>query len=127
MATVDRARYKPDTYRSTLEAIVAELNPTVTPPTGTVYLPVQIVSFNDTDFPAANYRPGDNGIEQFVTVIYESVISVQLEGFEGMTAQQVQDDLIARLDAWAQTVKPAIPRLRRIIRAAKRLPPREIV
>jgi len=126
MAIKDMCRFKPDMNRSTLESLVSGLDTSVTPATGTVYLPVQIVSWDDSDLPAAAYRPGNPDIEQFVTVLYEDTIQVALQGFQGMSAAAVLADLEDRLDAWAVTVKPAIPMLRRVIRAAKRIAPRAL-
>ncbi len=124
MAMQDRARYKPDMQRSTLEALVANLDPTATPPTGTVYLPVQVITYDDGDIPA--YRPGDPEIEQYVTVLHEDTLSFALDGFGGLTAAGVLAQMEGRLDSWAATVKPAVPMLRRIIRAAKRTAPRAL-
>jgi hypothetical protein len=127
MAIIDRARFKPDMNRSTLEAVIGGLRPDTTPPSGMVYLPVQIVTWQDTDLPVASYRPGDPATEQHITTVIEDVLSMSLQGFNGMTAAQVDTDLAARLDAWATTVAPAVALARRVIRAAKRTAPRVIV
>lgn len=60
MAIRGAVRFKPDMYRSTLEATVGELNAAATPPTGTVFMVAQLVAYDDTRVGAAGnpYVPG---------------------------------------------------------------------
>jgi hypothetical protein len=126
MALAVRARYKPDAFRSSLESLVANLDATVTPPTATLALPVQVVVYDDTVVTAATYRPGDPAVEQYITVVIEETLSVALEGFAALTAAEATADFAARLDAWVLTVKPALPLLAKALYAARRLPPRAV-
>jgi hypothetical protein len=132
MAIVDMARFKPD-RGSSLESLVSRnvVGGNGTPGSGTtqttVYLPVQIITFDDTKLTIATHEPGDPNDERFITVLDEDTLQVAAEGFAGMTAAAVLADLQARLDTWASGRRNDVPMLRRIIRAAKKLPPRAIV
>lgn len=126
MALQVRARFKSDSFRSSLESLVTGLNTSVTPPTAVVVIPAQIVVYDDVAVTAANYRPGDPTIEQFITVVYEDSLSFQLEGFAGMTAAQITTEFNTRLDAWSLSVKPALLPLAQVMYAARRLNPRVI-
>ena len=121
MAFQTGVRFKPDTYKSQLEAIIMGFDPTSTPPTGTRVFPVQIVAYNDARFNVANYDAGDPATEKRLRVLYTETIQVEIAPWATMTINQIEADLNARLDAWALSVKPALALLNKINTAIERV------
>ena len=120
MAIKGACRWKPDIYKTSLETTVANLDPTATPPTGSVVMTAQLVGYDDTKIGAGNpYAPGASGVEQFITVLYEEPITKELSAFEVMSQAQATAEWAAALDAFKTRVLPAGPLLLKAIRAAK--------
>lgn len=136
MAVKGAVRYKPDTYRSSLETLVAGLspqgaqtNPGVQPPTydgvpaGDVVMVAQLVAYDDVQLQLANYKPGDPLTEQYITVLHERPITLALAAFNGLTQTQATALWTAELNSYKTWVTPAATTLLRAIRAARRANP----
>lgn len=118
-------RFTPDMYKSTLEATVGSLDASATPPTGTVYMPVQLVAYNDTEVgtQANPYIPGDPASERYITVLYAGTLSMELAAFQGINQAAATALWTTALNAWKDAVTPAGPNLLKAIRAARIAPP----
>lgn len=125
MAIRGAVRFKPDMYRSTLEATVGALDASATPPTGTVYMPVQLVAYNDTEVGTQGnpYVAGDPASERFITVLYEETLQMELAAFQGKSQAAATAMWTAALTEWRDAVAPAGPNLLKAIRAARIAPP----
>lgn len=123
MAIRGAVRFKPDMYKSSLETTVANLNPAAAPPTGTVYMPVQLVAYDDTVVTAGNYKPGDPATEREITVLYEDTLSMELSAFNGITQAAATTLWTNALANWKALVTPAGPNLLKAIRSARLTPP----
>lgn len=119
MAIRGAVRFKPDMYRSSLEATVAGLNAAATPPTGSIVMMAQLVAYDDTVVTGANYKPGRPDIEQEITVLYEEPIMMDLSVFSGKTQAQSTAMWSTALTDFANRVSPAAVSLLRAIRAAR--------
>jgi len=119
------ARYKPDTYRSSLETLVQNFNPTAV--TGTIVLPVQLCMYDDTVVTGANYQPGDPASERNINVLYEDQLLFDIATLGAMTQANLSTFLANQLTAWGQSVKAAGPALGRIVVTAKRAAPVQVV
>lgn len=123
MALKGAVRFKPDMYRSSLEATVLSLNPLASPPTGTVVMPVQLVAYDDAVVTAGNYVPGDADTEKNITVLYETSLQMELAAFNGLTQPQATALWTNALATWKTWVTPAALNLLRATRAARLTPP----
>lgn len=127
MAIKGAVRWKPDVYKSSLEATVLGLNASPDgggAPTGTVVMTAQLVAYDDVDFGAGNpYRPGHRDTEDKLVILYEEPVMKALEVFAAMTAAQAQAEWEASLTAFRDRVLPAGPTLVKAIRAARLAPP----
>lgn len=123
MALKGAVRFKPDVYRTSMEATVGSLDPAASPPSGTVYMVAQLVAYDDAVVTGGNYKPGDPATEQNVTVLYEETLSQELAAFAGLTQPQATALWTAALNAFQVRVTPAGPVLLRAIRAARLTPP----
>lgn len=127
MAVVGAVRWKPDTYRSSLETTVAGLSVDPEgdgPPEGTIVMVAQLVAYDDQRFPNPQaYQSGNPATEQWVTVLYAEPIMMDLSAFASMTDQQAQDAWADALAAFGARLLPAVPVLIRAVRAAKIAPP----
>lgn len=117
------ARFKPDMYRSSLETTVAGLDPSATPPSGAVYMPVQLVAYDDQVVTGQNYVPGDPATEKNITILYEDTLQMALEAFDGKTQNQASAMWQEALESWRDAVAPAGPNLLKAIRSARLSPP----
>jgi hypothetical protein len=128
MAIKGAVRFKPDMYRSTLEATVGGLQPTPEgggPPKGTVYMPVQLVAYDDAQVGTGGnpYVPGAPASEQFITVLYEDTLQMDLAAFNGISQAAATALWATALDNWKTWVTPAGVNLLKATRAARNLPP----
>lgn len=127
MAIKGAVRWKPDTYRTSLEATVLELDPAPEgggPPEGTVVMTAQLVAYDDTSFGAGNaYRPGHRDTEDKLVILYEEPVTKALAPFKAMTAQEAQAEWATALEAFRDRVLPAGSTLVKAIRAARLAPP----
>lgn len=116
-------RFKPDMYRSSLESTVGSLDPSATPPTGTVFMVVQLAAWDDADFAGVTYTPGDPATESLLTILYEDTLSMELAAFAGKTEQQATAMWAAALANWKNYVAPAALTLLNATRGARLTPP----
>lgn len=112
-------RTKPDIQRDPLQATLAGMD--YAAGTGTVLMPVQLVSYNDTDVNVATAIPGDPASERYITILDEDVLQGDLAALGAMTAPQVAAFWKAAGDGWALARKPSVSALNRAIRPARRL------
>jgi hypothetical protein len=89
--------------------------------TGTVLMPIQLVSYNDADINVTTIVQGDPASEKFITVLDEDVLQGDLAVLGAMTAIQVATFWQAAGNAWALARKPSAAALNRAIRPARRL------
>ncbi len=125
MAIRGAVRFKPDMYRSTLETTVGSLNAAVTPPTGMVFMPVQLVAYDNAKVGTADnpYVPGSPASEVEITVLYEDTLSMELAAFQGISQAAATALWTAALTNWRDQIAPAGPNLLKAIRAARIAPP----
>ncbi len=125
MAIKGAVRFKPDIYRSTLEATVGSLNAAATPPAGTVFMPVQLVAYDDTKVGTAGnpYVPGAQASEVEITVLYEDTLSMELAAFQGISQAAATALWTVALTNWRDAIAPAGPNLLKAIRATRIAPP----
>lgn len=119
MAVQQGWRFKPDTNRDPLQATNMGVNWTAV--SGTVLMPIQLVSYNDADINVATAVPGDITSERYITVLDEDVLQGDLATLGAMTALQVAAFWKAAGDGWALARKPSLAALNRAIRPARRL------
>lgn len=136
MAIKGAARWKPDSYRTTLEATVLGLNPTgettdpetgettqTGTPEGTVVMTAQLVAYDDTQLTGQNYQAGHPDTERKLVVLYEETVMKSLGGFASMTQAEAAAEWATALQAFSARVAPAGPALVKAIRAARTAPP----
>lgn len=119
MAIRVACRWKPDTYRSSLETTVAGLDPAAMPPAGTIVMHAQLCAYDDTVVTGASYKAGDPVTERAIVVLYEESISMDLAGFDSLTQAQATQQWADALAVFRDRVSPAAPALLRAIRAAR--------
>lgn len=112
-------RCKPDVFRDPLQATLSGMDFAAV--TGTVLMPIQLVSYNDADINVGTAMPGDPASERYITVLDEDVLQADLSALAGMTAPQVAAFWKSAGDAWALARKPSAAALNRAIRPARRL------
>jgi hypothetical protein len=105
MAIKGAVRYKPS-VNSSLEATVAGLDTTATPPSGIVVVTAQLVAYDDTKVGIAGnpYVPGDPATEKFVKVVYQDAIQMSLEAFDGLSMVAAQALWTTALTNWKNTI-----------------------
>jgi hypothetical protein len=111
MAIKGAVRWKPDTYRSSIEATVMELDPSVTPPGGSVVLIIQAIAYDDTVVTPANYQAGHPDTERNIIVLHEQVKQYALSAAHSMTTAAINSFLAGELVAYKNWVLPAGPAL----------------
>ena len=119
MAIVQGWRMKPDINRDPLQSTLAGMDYATA--TGTVLMPIQLVSYNDADVNVATAIPGDPASERYITVLDEDVLQGDLATLGAMTAPQVAAYWKSAGDGWALARKPSAAALNRAIRPARRL------
>ena len=122
MAIKGAVRWKPDTYRSSIEATVVDLNPlgqysdvdgNPLPPTGvpggTLIFVIQAVAYDDTKLGTVGnpYRPGHPDTEREIVVLHEQTRQYDLSAVQTMTQAQVNSFLNSELLAYKTWVLPA--------------------
>lgn len=125
MAIKGAVRFAPDMYKSALESTVGQLNAAASPPTGTVFMPVQLVTYDDTKVGTAGnpYVPGDPASEVHITILYTDTLSMELAAFQGKSQAAATALWTDAITAWRDAVAPAGPNLLKAIRAARIAPP----
>ena len=118
MAIQQGWRFKSDIFRDPLQATNMGVNWTAG--SGTVLMPIQLVSYNDADVNVATAVPGDIASERYITVLDEDVLQAELSVLDAMTAAQVAAFWKAAGDGWALARKPSLAALNRAIRPARR-------
>lgn len=132
-------RWKPDAYRSTNEATVADLRPRgespapETPgqppaeptgvPAGTIVMIQQAVAYDTDRLSAASYRPGDPATERNIVVLHERVRQYDLTAAHNASQAQIDTFLATELAGYRDWVAPAIPALARVAYAARQSTP----
>lgn len=137
MAIRGAVRWKPDAYRSSIEATVAELNPTgVQPPDaqgnpqpdsgvpgGSVVMIAQAVAYDDTIVTGANYQAGDPATERNIVVLHERTYTFDLSVAHTSTQAQIDTLLTNTLNSYRSWILPAGPALVRMFYSARRSAP----
>jgi hypothetical protein len=138
MAIKGAVRWKPDAYRSSIEATVIDLNPTgqyndaegnPLPPTGvpggTIILVAQAVAYDDAKVGGAGnpYRPGHPDTEREIVVLHEQTRQYDLSAVQTMTQAQVNSFLNSELIAYKNWVLPAGTSLVKTFYSARMAPP----
>lgn len=99
MAIHFAARWRPQIYRSTTEAIIVNRHPAspdADPPipasAGQRIEVLQLVCFDDAEVgtPDNPYRPGDPQTEQYLAICDEAVIQLDVSAFAGKTPAQAR-------------------------------------
>lgn len=119
MAIKGAVRFKPDMWKSTLESTVGGLDPAATPPTGTVYMPVQLVAYDDAVVTGGNYSPGEPATEKNITVLYEDTLQLELAAFQGINQAAATALWTAALNNWKTWITPAGVNLLKATRSAR--------
>lgn len=121
MALAVRARYKPDAFRSGLEAIAVGVDPLAG--TGTVILPVQAIQYDTVDIPDINAVTfGDPSVERFITILYEGQVQLDIGAMVAMPDNATRNtQLRTSLDQWSTNNKNLILNLSIIVRLARKM------
>lgn len=91
MAIKYAVRWRPAAYRSTTEAITVNRNPSATPPvSGQRVQTLQLIVFDNTTVGTAGnpYQPGAPETEQYLAVVDEVPIMLDISAFAGKTDAQ---------------------------------------
>lgn len=140
MAIKGGVRWKPDQYRTSLEATVTDLNPTgqqydengnpttaTGVPEGTVVMIAQAVAYDDAVFGdgagQVPYRPGDPETERHLVVLHEETKMYELSAAYAPTAAQIDAFFAAELEAYRDWVLPAGGTLAKVMYTARMAPP----
>lgn len=126
MAMQNKLRYKPDQFRSGLEALV--LGETGDGSTGTVVLTVQAIQYDNLDIANINAVVfGDPDAEKFINVLYEGTIQMDIPTLDAMTNTNRVNALRAALDNWGTANYGLIQKMAVIVRNARRMQARNLV
>lgn len=136
MAITGGVRWKPDTYRSTVNTTIQNFNPTGTTtdpetgettetgiPSGGVVMIAQAVAYDTEDFANAPYLPGDPETERKLVILYEEPIVKDLSAFHNMTQAEADAEWRNSLQDFLDRVLPAAGTLVKAVRPARIAPP----
>lgn len=126
MAVQEKLRFKPDQFRSGLEALV--LGETGDGSTGTVVLTVQAIQYDTADIADINAVVfGDPATEKFINVLYEGAVQMDIPVLAAMTNVDRVNALRAALDGWGTANYGLIQKMSDIVRNARRMQARNLV
>lgn len=126
MAVRERCRFKPDQFRTNLEALV--MGEAGDGSTGTVVLTVQAIQWDDAEIAEINAVVfGDPAVERFISVLYEGTLQFDIPTLAAMTNVTRAATLRGALDAWGTSNHGLIQAQAKIVRTARRMQARALV
>lgn len=106
-------RWKPSVYRSSQETINQGLDPSTTPPSGTIVRIAQCVAYDDTKVATGGnpYKPGSPATEVEIYILDESPRLLDLAAMDGKTQVQINAMWATALTDYKVFIQPAVAAL----------------
>lgn len=105
MAVKRAVRWQPDAKMNVQQTLIAGLDTSQNPATGTVTMVAQLVAYDDTVVTSGNYSAGDPATEKNIAILYQEPVSMDLTSFNALTAANAKAQWDAALTAFGTRMR----------------------